>query len=281
MYGLRTYKLEAQDLDGAKRFYTRALGKPPYFDQPFYVGFEIEGYELGLTPAESKTRGPGQTTTYLAVNDVDAEMARWLDLGCTEHEAATDVGEGIRVGAVLDPFGNPIGFIRNLHFAPRLTTADADDLSPRELVKEAVVPLARAAVWSLWATAEGLKTWLVKDARVELRPGGAYEVLFLDDRPVGTRGSEGCRVLSFVRERMLSFTWNAPPHLATTRWEHTWVVVELADDERGTRVRVTHTGWPTSGLAREPQWEQTFAYFDRAWEGVLRALDERARAPHA
>lgn len=277
MYGLRTLKLEAQDLAAAKHFYTRALGKEPYFDQPFYVGFEIEGYELGITPAESATAGPGQTSTYLAVNDVDAEMARWIAFGCGEHEPATDVGDGIRVGAVRDPFGNAIGFIRNLHFAPRLVTADANDLSPREIVKELVVPLDRARVWSLWSSAGGLTQWLVKSARVELRPGGAYEILFADDAPEGARGSEGCRVLSFVRERMLSFTWNAPPHLATTRWEHTWVVLELSDEGGATRVRITHTGWPASGLAGEPQWEETFAYFDRAWGGVLRVLDEHAR----
>jgi uncharacterized protein YndB with AHSA1/START domain/predicted enzyme related to lactoylglutathione lyase len=277
MYGLRTLKLEAQDLAAAKRFYTGALGKDPYFDQPFYVGFEIEGYELGITPAESATAGPGQTSTYLAVNDVDAEMGRWLGLGCTEHEAATDVGDGIRVGAVRDPFGNAVGFIRNLHFAPRLTSAEASDVSSREIVKEIVVPRARAEVWSLWSSAQGLTQWLVKNARVELRPGGAYEILFMDDAPEGSRGSEGCRVLSFVRGRMLSFTWNAPPHLGKTRWEHTWVVVELLDEGEGTRVRVTHTGWPASGLVHEPQWEQTFVYFERAWDGVLRVLDEHVR----
>lgn len=277
MYGLRTLKLEARDLEAATRFYTTALGKAPYFAQPFYVGFEIEGYELGITPAERASSGPGQTSTYLAVNDVDAEMARWIALGATEHEAASDVGEGIRLGAVLDPFGNGVGFIRNLHFAPRLVTADAEDISPREIVKEAVVPMARAAAWPLWSTGEGLARWLVNHARVELRPGGAYEISFRDDAPEGLRGSEGCRVLSFVRGRMLSFTWNAPPHLARTRWEHTWVVVELEDEGVHARVRITHTGWPASGLAAEPQWEETFAYFDRAWGGVLEALGEHAR----
>jgi uncharacterized protein YndB with AHSA1/START domain len=76
---------------------------------------------------------------------------------------------------------------------------------------------------------------------------------------------------------MLSFTWNAPPHLEKTRFEHTWVVVELADAPGGTRVTVTHTGWPKSGLEREPQWEATFAYFDRAWAGVLASLEGHAR----
>lgn len=272
MYGLRTLKLEARDLDAAKRFYASALGKPPYFDQPFYVGFEIDGYELGITPAEGETAGPGQSTTYLAVSDVDAALSQWIGLGCVEHEPATDVGDGIRVGAVRDPFGNAIGFIRNLHFAPRLVTADADDVSPREIVHEALVPLPRARVWQLWASGEGLASWLVSRAKVELRPGGPYEIYFVDTAPEGSQGSEGCRVLSFLRERMLSFTWNAPPHLGRTRWESTWVVIELADEGAATRVRVTHTGWPASGLASEPQWAETYAYFERAWGGVLKVL---------
>jgi hypothetical protein len=76
---------------------------------------------------------------------------------------------------------------------------------------------------------------------------------------------------------MLSFTWNAPPHLAKTRFVHTWVVIELADAPGGTRVTITHSGWPKSGLEREPQWEATFAYFDRAWAGVLGSLEGFAR----
>lgn len=271
MHGLRTFKLEANDLDAAKRFYERALGKAPYFDQPFYVGFDVDGFEIGITPAESPP-GAGQTTTYLATHDVDAELTRWIELGATGHEAATDVGDGIRVGAVRDPFGNVVGFIRNPHFSPRLVSAAADDVSPREIVHEVIAPIARDRAWQLWSTSEGLASWLVDAAKVELRPGGAYEIYFMTSAPEGSRGSEGCRVLSFLRGRMLSFTWNAPPLLAKTRHEHTWVVIELSDEGEGTRVRVTHTGWPTSGLRDEPQWEETFAYFDRAWASVLGQL---------
>jgi hypothetical protein len=51
----------------------------------------------------------------------------------------------------------------------------------------------------------------------------------------------------------------------------------LADADGGTHVRITHTGWPASGFAGEPQWEETFAYFDRAWAGVLRMLVDFAK----
>ncbi len=58
MHGLRTLTFHVDDLDGAKHFYARALGVEPYFDQPFYIGFDVEGYELGLVPSEGERR-PG------------------------------------------------------------------------------------------------------------------------------------------------------------------------------------------------------------------------------
>jgi uncharacterized protein YndB with AHSA1/START domain/predicted enzyme related to lactoylglutathione lyase len=279
MHGLRTLVLDVDDLAAARAFYARALQKEPYFDQPFYVGFDVDGFELGLRPAEGERRpGAGGAIAYLAVHDVDAELARWVALGARVREAPEDVGDGIRVASVLDPSGNVVGLIRNLGFAPRLVSAGADDLAERAIVHERRVSLPRADVWGLWSSRAGLVRWLVDDAHVELRPGGAYEVYFLTDAPRGLRGSETCRVLSFVPGRMLSFTWNAPPHLARTRWLHTWVVVELEDDGEGTRVRVTHTGWPASGLRDEPQWAETFAYFERAWAGVLDGLVRFATA---
>lgn len=279
MHGLRTLSFEVDDLDAAKRFYTEVLGVAPYFDQPFYVGFDVEGYEVGLRPAEGERRpGLGGVTGYLGVDDVEAELARVVALGARVHEPAQDVGEGIVVASVVDPFGNVLGLIKNLHFAPRLAAAREGDLSERAVAHERVVARPRAEVWALWSSAEGVTRWLCDEAKIELCPGGAYEIYFLLDQPPGRRGSETCRVLSFVPGRMLSFTWNAPPHLERTRHQHTWVVVELADAPEGaTRVAITHTGWPASGLAAEPQWAETFAYFDRAWGRVLDSLESYAK----
>ena len=49
-HGLRTVVYKVSDLEKAKTWYTAALGVKPYFDQPFYVGFNIGGFELGLDP---------------------------------------------------------------------------------------------------------------------------------------------------------------------------------------------------------------------------------------
>jgi uncharacterized protein YndB with AHSA1/START domain/predicted enzyme related to lactoylglutathione lyase len=278
MDGLRTLIFDVSDLVAAKAFYAEVLGKPPYFDEPFYVGFDVAGYELGLRPAEGERQpGAGGSTAYLGTHDVDGEVARIVALGASVREAPEEVGGGIRVATIRDPFGNVLGLIRNPEFAPPLTFAGASDLSPREIRHERVIPLPRRDVWPLWSSAEGMTRWLVTSAKIDLRPGGLYEIHFMPEAPSGARGSETCRVLSFLPERMISFTWNAPPHLDRTRPLHTWVVVELADAEAGTRVSVTHCGWPARGLAEDEQWEATYAYFDRAWAGVLSALDGYAR----
>lgn len=279
MQGLRSFILDVPDLALAKQLYTDVLGKEPYFDQPFYVGFDVGGYELGLVPAESM-----RAITYFGVDDVPAAIAQLTKRGFTVSDEPQDVGEGIITASLTDPFGHPIGLIRNLRFAPRIVAASADDLSPLDIVRERVLPTTREKLWPLWSSTAGVTQWLVDEAHIELRPGGAYEVYFLLDSPRGSRGSETCRVLSFIPNRMLSFTWNAPPHLDKTRFQHTWVVVELFDMPAlekdapvATRVVITHMGWPASGMRDEPQWAETFAYFETAWTGVLNQLEELVR----
>lgn len=120
LQGLRTVVYQVTDLDRAKAWYTEMLGQPPYFDEPFYVGFNIGGYELGLHPgATGETPKAVGSVTYWGVVDADAAHARLLALGATPHEPIQNVGEGIRLGAVIDPFGNVFGVIANPHFTPK------------------------------------------------------------------------------------------------------------------------------------------------------------------
>ncbi len=112
--GLRTALYPAPDLAKGKDFYTKVLGQEPYFDQPFYCGFTVGGFELGLVP--DATPGADGNCAYWGVSDCAAEHARIVALGATPLEPVTDVGDGIKVASVLDPFGNKLGLIENPHF---------------------------------------------------------------------------------------------------------------------------------------------------------------------
>ena len=112
--GLRTAIYPAPDLDAAKRWYAKFLGQAPYFDQPFYVGFAVGGFELGLLPsAQPGTAGP---QPLWGVDNIELVFAHLLELGATVLEPVAEVGEGIKVAAVRDPFGNRLGIIENPHF---------------------------------------------------------------------------------------------------------------------------------------------------------------------
>lgn len=118
--GLRTAKYRAIDLARARDWYAEVLDQPPYFDEPFYVGFDVGGFELGLDPdPASSGEGAGGVTAYWGVDDADAAYGRLLALGAQEHAPPQDVGEGIRIGSVLDPFGNVFGLIQNPNFKVR------------------------------------------------------------------------------------------------------------------------------------------------------------------
>ena len=56
--GLRTVIYPSPDLAAAKAWYTALLRQEPYFDEPFYVGYNVGGYELGLDPNGDVAVGP-------------------------------------------------------------------------------------------------------------------------------------------------------------------------------------------------------------------------------
>jgi predicted enzyme related to lactoylglutathione lyase len=115
--GLRTVIYHAPDLAKTKAWYAEVLAIEPYFDQPFYVGFNVAGYELGLDPDASSTPGSKSgAVVYWGVTNADASVRRLISLGATERSAVQEVGEGIRVATVFDPFGNIFGIIENPHF---------------------------------------------------------------------------------------------------------------------------------------------------------------------
>lgn len=115
--GLRSAIYPIPELGEGRDWYTRVLGTPPYFDEPFYVGFSVGGFELGLIP--DGRPGALGAQPYWGVPNIEAELRRLLELGAKPNEAAKDVGGGIKVGSVLDPFGNVLSLIENPQFDPK------------------------------------------------------------------------------------------------------------------------------------------------------------------
>jgi predicted enzyme related to lactoylglutathione lyase len=116
LLGLRTAIYQVNDLKHAKRWYADVLGVEPYFDEPFYVGFNVGGFELGLQADQPTKEVVENVVAYWGVTNIDAEYERLLKLGATSKSGVQDVGGDIKVATVHDPFGNVFGIIFNPHF---------------------------------------------------------------------------------------------------------------------------------------------------------------------
>jgi uncharacterized protein YndB with AHSA1/START domain len=142
----------------------------------------------------------------------------------------------------------------------------------RILRKEVEVHAPIEQVWRSWTTREGVTGWFGEDARIDLRPGGRYEIYFSKDEPPATKG---CTVLSFIPHEMFSFTWNFPPTLPELRDEKTWIVLRFTPTSPGwTRVELSELGWKSGG-----RWGEGYEYFDRAWTHVMANLAEHFGRP--
>jgi uncharacterized protein YndB with AHSA1/START domain len=140
----------------------------------------------------------------------------------------------------------------------------ATDLD-RAVRHEVVVSGSVEALWDAWTTEEGIKSFFSPACNVDLRVDGPYEILFFPEAEPGKRGAEGVRVLAFQPQRMLAFTWNAPPRLPAVRSQWTHVVVRFqALGEQQTRVTLHHDGWGEGG-----EWDAAFDYFDDAWPNAI------------
>ena len=117
LLGLRTAQYHVADLRKARDWYAQALGVEPYFDEPFYVGFNVGGFELGLVPDAPEHGVSGTVSTYWGVQNIDEAHSALLRAGAKPTGPIDDVGHGIKKATVLDPFGNPLGIIENPHFA--------------------------------------------------------------------------------------------------------------------------------------------------------------------
>lgn len=164
-----------------------------------------------------------------------------------------------------------------LPLAAALAAGSASAIPPGPVKKAVIVAAPPAEVWAAWTTTDGAKTFLAPGARIDAKPGGAYEIWFFPEAPEGSRGCDGCTVISAEAPKRLAFTWSFPPSIPELRDTGTKarVTVELlAGSVAGsTLVSLVHDGFPEGEAG-----EKGRAYFDKAWDTVLARLQQRFRS---
>ena len=141
----------------------------------------------------------------------------------------------------------------------------------RAIDKSVEVPATLDEAWAAWTTREGIITFFAPDAKIEPRVGGAFQIYIDPGAPPGMKGADDMRFMALQPKQMISFDWNAPPSLPEARAQRSFVVVRFEPvADRLTRVSLHHTGWGSGG-----EWDKAYAYFDRAWGGVLANLKKR------
>ena len=141
----------------------------------------------------------------------------------------------------------------------------------RALDKEVVLAASLDQAWEAWTTREGITSFFAPDAKVEARVGGPFQIYMDPGGQPGMKGADDMRYLALQPKKMLSFDWNAPPHLAEARQQRTVVIVRFEPlGEKSTRVTLHHVGWGDGG-----EWDKAYQYFDRAWGAVLGNLKKR------
>lgn len=131
----------------------------------------------------------------------------------------------------------------------------------RMITSSAIVKASVADVYRTWTTTAGVTTFFAPAAIVDAKPGGLYEMHMNPFGAPGEKGADDMRILALQENRLLSFTWNAPPQLPEARKQRTVVIVRFdAANERETKVTLTHLGWGEGG-----EWDKAFQYFENAW----------------
>ena len=280
--------LYARDPDELAAWYQSALGVPlekmgsmwwvelPSSDR--FPNDRVSSTTFAIMKSESAVPAVPVPRLNHRVVDLDVALARLKELNISFEGPQDDYG---RFAWCTDPEGHRVelweppvrsdalaGPVSVVGADARLATAEVGD---EDLVFTRTVSMDVESAWRLWTTSEGLESWLCPAAKVELRIGGPFEIYFMPDAPEGERGSDGCKVLSFLKNRMLSFTWNAPPSIPETRSARTFVVVEWEPKGDKTLVTLTHSGWPTD--RSEGRWNETYAYFGEAWKAVMEAFE--------
>lgn len=151
-------------------------------------------------------------------------------------------------------------------------------MNTREIRKIITIRAPITKVWEAWTTETGIQSFFTKNCHVVARIGGPIECYFDMGKPAGQRGSEGCVFLALQKDYLISFTWNAPPHLPVVRAQRTHVAIYL----KTLTPEITELEFVNDGYGQGGEWDAARDYFRHAWlEVVLPNLKRYLESPEA
>jgi predicted enzyme related to lactoylglutathione lyase len=107
--GIKTVVYPVTDLARAKAMFSAVLGQAPDTDAPYYVGFKVNGQDIGLDPNGHRSGAVG----YYHVSDIKATFQALTEAGAEVDQEIKNVGGGRLVAAVKDQDGNLIGLLQD------------------------------------------------------------------------------------------------------------------------------------------------------------------------
>ncbi len=112
MSAVNTLIYPVSDLEAAKKVFTALLGVQPHTDEPYYVGYNVDGQEIALDPSGHR-KGLTGATPYWTVDDLGASLSALVEAGGTVTSQPTEVGGGRTVAVLADVDGNMIGLMQD------------------------------------------------------------------------------------------------------------------------------------------------------------------------
>ncbi|SRR6266487_385552 len=109
--GIRTVIYPVKDIAQAKTLYSKLLGREPYTDEAYYVGFQVGDQEIGLDP-NGHNQGMTGPVGYFHVSDIQKSLQSLLDAGAQTQQGVKDLGGGKLIASVKDADGNIIGLLQ-------------------------------------------------------------------------------------------------------------------------------------------------------------------------
>lgn len=143
----------------------------------------------------------------------------------------------------------------------------------RVLQHEVVIPARLDSVWWAFTTTEGVLTWMVPVASIDLRTGGLWETNYSPSAKIGDSANIRNTVLCYIPNRMLSFKVNlTDPFPVQVREAGTLFYVIEMEEVGENRVKVVGSmlGW-----GEGPQWNDVYNKFDWGNSYTFEKLHER------